>query len=375
MIKIRLKKLVNIRTGKLNANSNIENGKYPLFTCSVRPLRINSYSYNCECVLIGGNGEINVKYYNGKFDAYQRTYIIESNNKDLLDIKYLYYFMCRYVEILRKQSIGGVIKYIRLENIKNVIVPLPSIKVQKKIAEILDEIKSVVGFKDNINILLDEYLKSMFKYIFGDPKYDCRKWKFVKFGEIIDVLADYHSNGSYKMLKSKVKLLDEPNYAYMVRTSDLESKDYKKNVKYISKESYEFLKKTKLFGGEIIINKIGSAGKVYMMPYLNMPVSLGMNQFMIRLNSRANNVFIYNQLKSNYGRAIIKSKVQGAVTKTITKNSIRELKIFLPPIEFQNKFAAISSEVEIVKQKNENAKNKFQNLFNCFLQKVFGGDL
>lgn len=72
----------NIKTGKLDANASSDNGIYPFFTCSKEPLTIDTYSYNCECVLVAGNGDLNVKYYSGKFDAYQRTYIIESNNEE-----------------------------------------------------------------------------------------------------------------------------------------------------------------------------------------------------------------------------------------------------------------------------------------------------
>ena len=108
----RLGDYVRIRTGKLDANASSENGQYPFFTCAVEPLRIDSYSYDCECVLVAGNGDLNVKYYNGKFDAYQRTYIIESLDKMILSVPYLFCFLDKYVEKLRTLSIGGVIKYI-----------------------------------------------------------------------------------------------------------------------------------------------------------------------------------------------------------------------------------------------------------------------
>ena len=113
----RLGDYVKIRTGKLDANAASENGQYPFFTCSIEPLRIDTYSYDCECALVAGNGDLNVKYYNGKFDAYQRTYIIESNDKTVLSVPYLYCFLNKYVETLRKQAIGGVIKYIKLGNL------------------------------------------------------------------------------------------------------------------------------------------------------------------------------------------------------------------------------------------------------------------
>ena len=82
----RLGDYVRIRTGKLDANASSENGQYPFFTCAVEPLKIDTYSYDCECVLVAGNGDLNVKYYNGKFDAYQRTYIIESLDKTVLSV-------------------------------------------------------------------------------------------------------------------------------------------------------------------------------------------------------------------------------------------------------------------------------------------------
>jgi type I restriction enzyme S subunit len=107
----KLGDLVRIRTGKLDANANDPEGEYPFFTCAREPLRISKHSYDCECVLVAGNGDLNVKYYSGKFDAYQRTYIIESLKSKVLDTRYLYHFMDIYLEKLRHMSIGGVIKY------------------------------------------------------------------------------------------------------------------------------------------------------------------------------------------------------------------------------------------------------------------------
>lgn len=90
---VQLGDYVDIRTGKKNANEGDLEGQYPFFTCSIKPLKINEYSFDCECVLVAGNGDLNVKYYSGKFDAYQRTYVIQSLDKKKLDVKYLYYFL------------------------------------------------------------------------------------------------------------------------------------------------------------------------------------------------------------------------------------------------------------------------------------------
>ena len=109
-------------------------------------------------------------------------------------------------------------------------------------------------------------------------------WKEEKLGDILEVLTDYHANGSYKKLKENVEMLDVPSYALMIRTTDFERNDFSENVKYISKEAYEFLTKSKVYHEDIIMNKIANAGRVYFVPNLNRPISLGMNLFLLRVN-------------------------------------------------------------------------------------------
>ena len=166
-MKVKLGELTKIRTGKLDANAASENGKYPFFTCSKEPLRISTYSYDCECVLVAGNGDLNVKYYNGKFDAYQRTYIIESNSNGRLHLPYLYYFMTRYIQELRKLSIGGVIKYIKLGNLTDAEISLPSIKEQKDACEKLKKVKDIIDKKEAQISYLDNLIKARFVEMFS----------------------------------------------------------------------------------------------------------------------------------------------------------------------------------------------------------------
>lgn len=66
---MKLGKLVDVKTGKLDANAAEENGKYPFFTTAKEVYKINQYSFDNEAVLVAGNGDLNVKYYNGKFNA------------------------------------------------------------------------------------------------------------------------------------------------------------------------------------------------------------------------------------------------------------------------------------------------------------------
>ena len=152
---------------------------------------------------------------------------------------------------------------------------------------------------------------------------------------LITKLTDYHANGSYQILKQHVDLLDEPDYALMIRTVDFETDNFENNVKYVSENAYNFLNKTKLYGGEIIINKIGNAGRVYFMPYLNRKVSLGMNQFMMRANDKINNYFLYIFLISKFGKKIIERRISGAVPLSIDKQSVKNITIPILPKSFQ----------------------------------------
>lgn len=155
----------------------------------------------------------------------------------------------------------------------------------------------------------------------------------VSFGNVITTLTDYHANGSYQILKKHVNLLDVPDYAYMVRTADLEEENYTRNVKYITEKAYDFLKKSKVFGYEILINKIGSAGKVYLMPKLDVPVSLGMNLFLVRTNNKYSSFYVYAYLTSKYGSKYINRYVNGTVPMTITKDAVRSVMIPTPSNE------------------------------------------
>ena len=168
----RLGDYVRIRTGKLDANASSENGQYPFFTCAVEPLRIDTYTYDCECVLVAGNGDLNVKYYDGKFDAYQRTYIIESLDKNVLAVPYLYCFLEKYVDTLRQQAIGGVIKYIKLGHLTEATLPIPSIAEQLEVVAKLRKANELISLRKEQLAKLDQLVKSRFIELFGDPVYN-----------------------------------------------------------------------------------------------------------------------------------------------------------------------------------------------------------
>ncbi|WQV90589.1 restriction endonuclease subunit S [Helicobacter pylori] len=171
-----------------------------------------------------------------------------------------------------------------------------------------------------------------------------KAWQRVKLGDILELLTDYHANGSYEILKNNVTLLKNVDFAIMIRTTNFENNDFKNDLIYIDKKAYEFLSKSKVFAGDILVNKIANAGTAYFMPKLNQPVSLGMNLFLLRIKPSYNNLFIFKQI-ANYER-VLKTFANGSATKTITKNVIKNLLIPLPPLNEQIAIANILSALD-----------------------------
>lgn len=188
----------------------------------------------------------------------------------------------------------------------------------------------------------------------------------VKLGELLTTLTDYHANGAYKKLKENVELLDEPNFAVMIRTTNFEQEDFTTNLKYISEHAYEFLAKSKVRPNDIIMNKIANAGSSYLMPDLGVPVSLAMNLFLLRVDpSKANPIYIYLYLKIN--EAYVKSFANGSVTKTITKDAVRNLEIDLPDRATQDflveQFTCLNNKITLNRQINQTLEQMAQTLF------------
>jgi type I restriction enzyme, S subunit len=135
--KLDLKKAAEVlqfTTGKLNSNAAVANGLYPFFTCGEEILRTNTFLFDEEVVLLGGNNAsaiYPVFYYKGKFDAYQRTYIIKPRSEINISFKYLYFFWEGKLNYLKNISTGAATKFLTLKILNDIDVPIPDKKVME----------------------------------------------------------------------------------------------------------------------------------------------------------------------------------------------------------------------------------------------------
>ena len=119
---VTLGELVTIRTGKLDVNQGSQSGKFPFFTCSRTIHRIDTAAFVGPSVIVAGNGDLNVRYFDGEFNAYQRTYVLQPKPQSGVLIKYVYLFLETYVKTLRENSSGSVIKYIKLPDLRDATI-------------------------------------------------------------------------------------------------------------------------------------------------------------------------------------------------------------------------------------------------------------
>ena len=257
-----------------------------------------------------------------------------------------------------------------ISEFSNLEIYVPSLKEQNEIVRKLDRIKQLEEKNKKQLELLNELAKSQFIKMFGNPIYNENNYDFIAFENFMDRCVDIGSNGANKVVVEHLDMKDTEDYALLVRTLNFTANDFEKNVKYISKEAYEFFSKSKVFGGEIIFNKIGSAGINFLMPMLNRPVSLGLNQIMVTpkdINTR----YLYDYLNSEYGKFQINSRVNGAVTKTIQKTELKKIPIMNPPIELQSEYEKIVKCIDNQKINYENNLKKLEELKSNLMNKYF----
>ena len=170
-------------------------------------------------------------------------------------------------------------------------------------------------------------------------------WAWCKLEDFINDATDFVASGSFASLRENVKYYDEPGYAILVRTKDFQN-GFTKGLVYTDRHGYEFLANSNLFGGELILPNIGaSIGKVFIVPHLDIRMTLAPNSIMIKCFKDIHKKWLQYLFLSPFGqeqlRIISSSTAQGKFNKT----DLRALQIPIPPFDEQER---IISEVEFL---------------------------
>jgi len=350
--KEKLGDICTIRTGKLDSNAAVEGGKYPFFTCAQETFSIDKFAFDTEAVLLGGNnanGIFPLKYYQGKFNAYQRTYIIESKDRSKVLNKFIYFSLRPVLDYFKSASIGAATQYLTKPVLDNLKINLPDIGTQRSIIDIVYIYDDLINNNRRRIQLLEESARLLFREWFvyfrflGHEKvHPVRKfdsngvkivdsvpegWKKEKINKLV-IFKRGVEPGSDNYLET----YESGSFPFF-RVSDLVTR----NPSIFVDEQYA--KSALLKKSDIVISLDGSVGIVSM--GLEGCYSTGIRKLIIK-DKKISRSYLYFLMKSHYIQGIINAYAKGTTIQHAGE-AIKHMNFILPPQNLMDLFDEITS--------------------------------
>jgi type I restriction enzyme S subunit len=275
--------------------------------------------------------------------------------KSVENTRFQYYFIqSSNFQDKFKLSLSGLIGGVSISTLRDFELVLPSIQEQHQIVQFLDNktelIDKLISTKERKITLLKEQRTSLINQVVTkglNPNVKLKDsgvewigeipehWKSCNLRYVLELLTDFESNGSFSSVKENVKVDDEGEVWY-VRMTDLENNNIRnEKCKYCDLDTYNFLHKTKVYGGELLITKRGEIGKVYLFPYNCGLSTLGPNSYLLRLKNIVNSHFLYFFYISDIGQTTLKLLDNSTTIGSLYKDDIKGSSVIVPPIDEQ----------------------------------------
>lgn len=296
------------------------------------------------------------KGYKGR--ACYAGYLIKATpNKKVIISEFLNYYTKStvYNDWKNYSTIQATIQNISAEKYNALIVTLPTISEQTQIANYLDQATTKIDkkielltqkikhYQDLKTALINravtkglddsvEMRDSGVEWIGKIPKH----WEVTQMKRILNLLTDYDANGSFSTIKSNVNRVENTadQFAWFVRATDFtnyENKKPQQDFVWVDKKTYDFLRKSYLLGGEVLIAKRGEIGKVYLMPQVNIYATLGPNMYLARLNkNKVEPLYVYYFFKTTLGKNQLVLRNKSTAIGALYKDDFKSIEIYLP---------------------------------------------
>ena len=271
--------------------------------------------------------------------------------KDGIDEDFIYYLVCS--PFVREPAIKSMVgssgrQRVQTDVVQNLEIMVPDYEEQKRISGILKSLDDKIAANTEVNKNLEEQAVVLFRSWFSafslspnSPRVNSEfgeipeDFAVVKVGSLPMLVTDYVANGSFASLKANVNLYQEPNYAYFIRNTDLKSGSF---GVFVDQHSYEFLSKSTLFGGEIIISNVGDVGSVFLCPKLDGRMTLGNNIIMLRPEGDHLRYYLYIWFKYLQGQALIQGIKGGSAQPKFNKTDFKNTSVLIPPKDILTRF-------------------------------------
>lgn len=354
---------------KIKAGEGLENGKYPFYTCSNELTKYyDEYTFEPNKLIFGTGGSASLHYASEPFATSTDCYVIEAKELNV-DVKYVYYYLKNNFQILEDGFKGAGLKHISKDYLSNIMIEYPDIEEQQRIVNILDKAEEIRTKKKLANKKLDEFLKSTFIDMFGDPVTNPKDFPTQKLNDIATLKNGINflkgdSGFEVKCLgvsnfKDNNFIVDSTNFN-VVEVSNKPSEDY-----YLKKNDIVFVRSNgskELVGRTVLIK---TEGKIVFSGFC----------IRCRLTSNMNPIYLLMLLKTESMKNAFSHDGHGCNIKSLNQQMLGNLDIIISPLELQNQFAQIVHKVEAQKEKNQKVIEQMDNLFNSLMQQAFNSSL
>ena len=370
---VAAKHLMKIETGSRNTEHKTDMGKYPFFVRSQKVEHIDTYHYNCEAVLTAGDGVGTGKVFHhfvGKFDAHQRVYVM--SNFDGITGRYFYnYFSENFGKEVSKYTAKSSVDSVRRDMIAEMMIPLPPLEEQKRIAEALSDVDSMISSLEKL-IAKKKAIKqgAMQELLTGKkrlPGFD-GQWSTINLSKKSKIKARIGWQG----LTTNEYLND--GFAYLVTGTDfVDGRIYWNGCHYVAKDRFDQDKNIQIQNDDVLITKDGSLGKTALVKGLNKPATLNSGVFVIRpIQGAYDPAFVYYILSSFVFKDFLDHLSAGSTIIHLYQKDINKFEFAAPPtIEEQTAIASVLSdmdnEIEVLEQKLAKARQVKQGMMQQLL--------
>lgn len=371
MLEYKLEHLMSfaqVTTGRHDANHAIETGKYRFYTCAYDYTFCDSYSFTGECLILPGNGANvgEVFYYNGKFDAYQRTYVIH-NIQNVIPRYLYYYFKCNWKITGVAQQFGAATNYIKIGNFEDFKVKIYSQKLQHQIVEELDCLTSIIEKQKKQLEELDNLAQSIFYDMFGDPIENEKGWNILNLNQIGNFknglnFRKHEKGHSIKVLgvgdfKDNKEIRDF-KHIETVEISDEISDDY-----LLKDEDIVFIRSN---GSKDLVGRC-----IIVFPNKQ---EITFSGFCIRFRRTDDNyisLFLLYLFKNESFKRYYINRSNGCNINNISQTTLSIIPIPSPPLSLQQEFASKIEAIEKQKELIKKSIKETEDLFNSRMDYYF----
>jgi len=344
---VKLGDYASFVTGKLDSNAAKPDGMYPFFTCSRETLRTDTYSFDTECVLLAGNnaaGIFSIKYFEGKFDAYQRTYIIEPFDRNKLSTRFLYYALQLQLEYMKSVSTGAATKFLTKTILDGLVLEIPEYDTQRKIAAILSAYDDLIENNNRRIQILEGMAQAIYREWFVNFHFPGHEG--VKMVDSVTVLGVVPEVWDVQTLADVLENLESgsrPKGGINPDDTDVPSigaenilglgkYDFTKE-KFVSSKFFEKMKRGIIKDSDVLLYKDGAKlgrKSLFRDGFPHDLCSINEHVFILRSNNRCTQSYLYFWLDlSNMTQAIINLN-SNAAQPGINQAKVKTLPILIP---------------------------------------------